>query len=196
MDDQQLNTWLDRLIAGDQAAFEVIYGMTRKKVYGTVTALVNNKEDVNDIMSEIYYQLWRALPNYDRKRSFLFWLNGIVIKQINNWRRQIWRRFRLIEKKNRLSEEPHVDMPDELFMDNEAHQEMKTMIQKLPFKLRIVLLYRYYYDYSHNEIAELLQIPTATVRSRNHLALKHIRERFENQLDGEAVTKNGYLQKN
>ncbi|MDK8181810.1 sigma factor [Paenibacillus sp. UMB4589-SE434] len=98
MNDQQLHIWLDRLLDGDLSAFDFIYSQTKHKVYGTVAALVSNKEDVNDIVSEIYCQLWKALPSYDRSRPFLFWLNGIVIKQVHNWRRQIWRQFRLFER--------------------------------------------------------------------------------------------------
>lgn len=190
MNDQQVNLWLDRLITGDPAAFDAIYAMTRNKIYGTVASLVTNREDVNDIVSEVYCQLWKALPGYDRTRPFLFWLNGIVIKQVYNWRRQIWRRFRLLEKKNRLDVgEPEVVKPDDIVMDNESNSEMISRINKLPFKLRIVLIYRYYYDFTNDEIAELLQIPAGTVRSRHHLALKQLRKRFANHLDREVCSK-------
>ncbi|MEJ8546729.1 sigma-70 family RNA polymerase sigma factor [Brevibacillus borstelensis] len=195
MNEQQIEFWLDRLIAGDQEAFEAVYGMTRKKVYGTVAVLVRNREDVAEIVSEIYYQLWRSLPNYDRKRPFLFWLNGIVIRQVSQWRRQIWRRFRLHEKKARLGEEAHVEMPDEPLLEAESNREIREAINRLPFKLRIVVIYRYYYDYSHDQIAELLQIPVGTVKSRNRLALKRIRKWFDTERDGEGF-QIVYLKKN
>ncbi|MFS0555177.1 hypothetical protein [Brevibacillus sp. 179-C9.3 HS] len=57
MNDQMLELWLDRLLTGDQEAFEVIYSMTRTKIYGTVAAMVTNREDVHDIVSEIYCRL-------------------------------------------------------------------------------------------------------------------------------------------
>ncbi|MFC8686996.1 sigma-70 family RNA polymerase sigma factor [Brevibacillus porteri] len=176
MNDQMIELWLDRLLDGDQEAFEVVYSMTRTKIYGTVAAMVTNKEDVHDIVSEVYYQLWRSLSGYDRKRPFLFWVNGIVIRQVKNWRRQIWRRFRLLERKQSLEEEQHVETPDEPMLAMESTTEMQQAIQKLPFKLRIVVIYRYYYDYTYDQIAELLQIPVGTAKSRNHLALKRIRE--------------------
>ncbi|WP_136607384.1 sigma-70 family RNA polymerase sigma factor [Paenibacillus dokdonensis] len=185
MNDQALEPWLDRLIAGDQEALEVIYQLTRKKVYGTVTLLIRDKEDVNDIVSEIYYQLWRSLPSYDRKRPFQFWLNGIVIRQVNNWRRQIWRRFRLHERSYRLGVEPHVEIPDEALMKTESHREIQEAINQLPYKLRTVIIYRYYYDYSYDQIAELLQIPLGTAKSRLHLALGKMRKGFNTKQDEE-----------
>ncbi|MGG1661848.1 sigma-70 family RNA polymerase sigma factor [Brevibacillus sp. NRS-1366] len=187
MNEQMLDLWLDKLIAGDQEAFEVVYSMTSKKIYGTVAAMVSNKEDVHDIVSEIYCQLWRALPSYDRKRPFLLWVNGIVIRQVKSWRRQIWRRFRLLERKNRLGEKPHVEMPDEPLLETESSQEMQRAIMTLPFKLRSVIIYRFYFDYSYDEIAELLQIPIGTAKSRNHLALKRIRAWFDTELNGEEL---------
>ncbi|GAA4856089.1 hypothetical protein GCM10023310_39030 [Paenibacillus vulneris] len=185
MNEQNLEHWLDRLMTGDEEALEVIYGMTRKKVYGTVGMLVRNKQDVNDIVNEIYYQLWRALPSYDRRRPFLFWLNGIVIRQVNHWRRQSWRRFRLIEKHSRLGEEPQVELPGEALIESEFQRELQETINQLPYKLRIVVIYRFYYDYTYEQIAELLQIPTGTAKSRVHLALKQLRKRFDTELDGE-----------
>ncbi|KZE80089.1 RNA polymerase subunit sigma [Paenibacillus elgii] len=196
MDNEQLNVWLDRLIDGDPDAFEVIYGMTKNKVYATVAALVAHPADVNDIVSEIYYQLWRALPSYDRTRPFLFWLNGIVIRQIHSWRRQLWRRFRLLEKKNRLSVEPHVERPEEPVLENESQKEMQRLINQLPFKLRIVIIYRFYYDFSHEQVAELLQIPLGTVKSRNHLALKQLRQWLDTQANEEASSEHVNLGRN
>ncbi|MFB0846249.1 sigma-70 family RNA polymerase sigma factor [Paenibacillus oleatilyticus] len=196
MDNEQLNVWLDRLIDGDPDAFEVIYGMTKNKVYATVAALVAHPADVNDIVSEIYYQLWRALPGYDRARPFLFWLNGIVLRQISSWRRQLWRRFRLLEKKNRLSVEQHVERPEEPVLENEAQREMQHLINQLPFKLRIVIIYRFYYDFSHEQVAELLQIPLGTVKSRNHLALKQLRKWLDTQANEEAGSEHVNLGRN
>ncbi|RAV23121.1 sigma-70 family RNA polymerase sigma factor [Paenibacillus contaminans] len=195
MNDQTLELWLERLMSGDQEAMEAIYQMTRKKVYGTVAVLIRRKEDVDDIVSEIYYQLWRSLPAYDRSRPFHFWLNGIMIRQVNNWRRQIWRRFRLLEKNDRLGEKPHAEMPDEAWIETESQKEIQHAINRLPYKLRIVVIYRFYYDYTYDQIGELLQIPQGTVKSRVHLALKQLRKRFDTKLDGEAY-RHVYLKKN
>lgn len=195
MNDQTLEQWLERLMSGDQEAMEAIYQMTRKKVYGTVSVLIRRKEDVDDIVSEIYYQLWRSLAAYDRSRPFHFWLNGIVIRQVNNWRRQIWRRFRLLEKNDRLGEKQQAEMPDEAWIETESQTEIQHAINRLPYKLRIVVIYRFYYDYTYDQIAELLQIPQGTVKSRVHLALKQLRKRFDTNLDGEAY-RHVYLKKN
>ncbi|MCS7460396.1 sigma-70 family RNA polymerase sigma factor [Paenibacillus doosanensis] len=190
MNDKELHLWIDRLVEGDQEAFEVIYSLTKKSVYATVTMLIRNKEDVNDIVSEVYCQIFKSLPSFDRSRSFSYWLNGIVINQINNWRRQIWRRFRLWQKHDMLQERRPPELPDEFLIQSEGQQQLLGFIGKLPYKLRVVVLYKYYFDYNNEEIAELLQIPVGTVKSRNSLALKQLRQRFGTHLAKEVTLKN------
>ncbi|MCR8643306.1 sigma-70 family RNA polymerase sigma factor [Paenibacillus sp. N1-5-1-14] len=190
MNDQELSPWIDRLIEGEQEAFEVIYDLTKKKVYGTVAMLIPNKEDVHDIVNEVYCQMFKSLPTFDRSRPFLYWVNGIVMNQINGWRRQVWRRFRLLQKQSMNQEHCPSELPDELLIQSEVQQQLLHFIGKLPFKLRVVVLYRYYYEYSNDEIAELLRIPVGTVKSRNSLALKQIRQRFGNHLVQEVVFNN------
>ncbi|MCM3288877.1 sigma-70 family RNA polymerase sigma factor [Paenibacillus sp. MER 180] len=195
MNEQEWNRWIDRLIEGDIEAFEVIYSVTKQKVYGTVSMLVSNREDVNDIVSNIYCKLWQALPSYDRTRPFLFWLNGIVIRQVQDWRRQIWRRFRLLERNRILDEKRSPDPPDELLIEQERQSELLTLINKMPYKLRVVVIYRYYCHYTNEDIAELLSIPVGTVKSRNHLALKQLRRRFGTQLEREGVIEHVYFKR-
>ncbi|TXK76144.1 sigma-70 family RNA polymerase sigma factor [Paenibacillus sp. N3.4] len=190
MNDQELNPWIDRVIEGDQAAFDVIYDLTKKKVYATATMLIRNKEDVNDVVSEVYCQMFKSLPSFNRSRSFSYWLNGILINQINNWRRQVWRRFRLSQKHDMLQEHRPPELPDEFLIQSEGQQQLLGLIKKLPYKLRVVVLYKYYYEYSNDEIAELLRIPVGTVKSRNSLALKQIRQRFGTHLVQEVTLKN------
>lgn len=190
MNDKELNPWIDRLVEGDQTAFEVIYSLTKKNVYATVTMLIRNKEDVNDIVSEVYCQMFKSLPKFDRSRSFSYWLNGIVINQINSWRRQVWRSFRLWKKHDMFQERRPPELLDEFLIQSEGQQQLLSFIRKLPYKLRVVVLYNYYFDYSNEEIAELLQIPVGTVKSRNSLALKQLRQRFGTHLVKEVTLKN------
>jgi RNA polymerase sigma-70 factor (ECF subfamily) len=82
------------------------------------------------------------------------------------------------------------ELPDELLIQSEGQQQLLDLIGKLPYKLRVVVLYKYYYDYSNDEIAELLRIPVGTVKSRNSLALKQIRQRFGTHLVQEVILKN------
>ncbi|WP_267188533.1 sigma-70 family RNA polymerase sigma factor, partial [Pseudomonas aeruginosa] len=101
-------------------------------------------------------------------------MNGIVYKQISQWRKHIWKRMRLFEKQQ-LNDETVVEVPEKILVRKETEEQLVTVIQELPFKFRVVIVYRFYHDYTYEEIAELLQIPIGTVRSRIHRALEKIR---------------------
>jgi RNA polymerase sigma-70 factor, ECF subfamily len=75
-----------RLKTGDLTAFDEMYIATIKKVYGTVYILAPNKQEVNEIVNEIYFQVWKSISNYDESSPFLFWLNGLVFRQVKNWK--------------------------------------------------------------------------------------------------------------
>lgn len=188
MTETELRMWLERMIAGDQTAFEVVYEHTRNDVYRTVMFLVKNRQDVNEIVNEVYVQMWKSLPSYDQNRSFRFWLHGLIIRQVQDWRRKAWRRLRLAERKQSMEVEEEVLRTDKIILQNETREELISAIQKLSYKLRVVTILRYFHDYSFEEIASILKIPVGTVKSRHHLALRELRQRYETSPKGKVET--------
>ncbi|WJE50625.1 sigma factor [Bacillus cereus] len=67
MDEIELKEWIQRMASGDQQAFQVIYEFTCKDIYRTVAFLVVDKQDVEDIVNEVYIQMWKSVVNYDVK---------------------------------------------------------------------------------------------------------------------------------
>jgi RNA polymerase sigma-70 factor, ECF subfamily len=191
MTDLEFHAWVRRLMDGDQAAFEAVYEHTVDDVFRTVTFLMGNTHDVHDLVNEVYIEMWKSLPSYDPNRSFRFWLHGLVIRQVSNWRRKIWRRFRLLDR-SRLLEEAEPAKADEAILQEESQQELMAIINKLSYKLRVVIILRYYHDYSLEEIATLLNIPVGTVKSRHHLALKELRKRYMTFADGKVEAPHVY----
>lgn len=100
LDAVQLKEWLYKMESGDQEAFQLIYEYTCEDIYRTVVFLVGSQnQDVDDIVNEVYIKMWKSVTNYDKNRSFRFWLHGLVVKQVQDWRRKSRRRFRIFEKK-------------------------------------------------------------------------------------------------
>lgn len=176
MEDAGLISSLILAKKGNKEAFRQVYDQTVDQVYRTVSFLVHDLQDIEDIMSDIYMQLWLSLDKYDSQRPFHRWLNGLAIRQVQDWRRKRWRRFRLIERQNRLDtllEEPEAGNKA---LRNETSDELQFLLNGLSYKLRVVIVLRYYHDYAFNEIAELLELPLGTVKSRHHAAIKQLRK--------------------
>ncbi|MED0970622.1 sigma-70 family RNA polymerase sigma factor [Bacillus paramycoides] len=179
MDEVVLKEWLYKMESGDQEAFQFIYEYTYKDIYRTVVFLVGSQnQDVDDIVNEVYIKMWKSVTNYDMNRSFRFWLHGLVVKQVQDWRRKSWRRFRIFEKK-KMYEQDRSYIMDEAILHKETRSELVEVVQNLSYKHREVVIMRYFHEYSLDEISMLLQTPVGTVKSRLHTALKRLRTEME-----------------
>jgi len=170
---------LQQMKDGDQQAFHAMYDATYQDVYRTVSFLVDHPQDREDVMNEIYMQMWTSLANYDTNRPFHFWLHGLVIRQVQRFRVKRWRRFRIFERIRAFArEESHWDQPSVL-MDG-TNQMISQAIHKLTDKQRTVIILRFFHDYTLEEIAALLDIPLGTVKSRYHAGIQALRKNIWN----------------
>lgn len=176
MNDKELLPWLEKATLGDESAFQLVYQATHQDVYRTVAFLVYNKQDIEDIVNEIYMRMWRSFHTYDPIRPFRYWLHGIIVRQVQDWKRKAWRRIRLFERNRRMISEQFV-WTDQAVLQSEMQQELFSLVRQLSYKLRVVVILRYFHDYALEEIADILQIPVGTAKSRHHLALKELRKR-------------------
>ncbi|GIN87168.1 RNA polymerase sigma factor [Heyndrickxia sporothermodurans] len=189
MDENEIQNWLEQMADGDQTAFEHIYALTCKDVYRTISFFVVDKQEIDDLVNEVYIQMWKSLHNYDRVRSFRFWMHGLIIRQVQDWKRKKWRRFRIFEKKKIFLQESYVS--DKETLQIETQNELVELVESLSYKHREVVILRYFHEYSLNEIALLLEIPIGTVKSRLHIALKLLRKEIETSPNRRADKLNG-----
>ncbi|WP_145025196.1 sigma-70 family RNA polymerase sigma factor [Paenibacillus sp. Y412MC10] len=179
MQNESMYHVLTKMIEGDQQAFHTLYDATYRDVYRTVSFLVDHPQDREDIMNEIYMQMWTSLPNYDPNRPFHFWLHGLVIRQVQRFRMKSWRRFRIFERIRVFSREEHHWDQDAVTTDG-TDPEISKAMHKLTDKQRTVIILRFYHDYTLEEIATLLDIPLGTVKSRYHAGLQSLRKQLGN----------------
>ena len=148
-------------LAGSMEAYRKLYEITVQDVYRTVRFLVTNVTDSDDIVQEIYISVYRSLQHYDLTRPFRPWLTAIAIRQVQTYRRQRWRHFRLLQKAE-VREEVEQDFSLEL-TDKMSQQALIHVVNKLPFKLKQVVILHYLNQYTQEEIAQILSIPLGTV---------------------------------
>ncbi|MED1785717.1 sigma factor [Brevibacillus fortis] len=88
MNDKELLPWLEKMLTGDEAAFRFVYQTTHTDVHRTIAFLIYNKQDIEDITNETYIRMWRSFHTYDRSRPFRFWLHGITVRQVQDWKEE------------------------------------------------------------------------------------------------------------
>lgn len=184
-------SWIEKLIAGDRDAFELVYTNTCDDVYRIVSYLIVDRQDLYDIVNEVYIRMWKSLHTYLADRDFRFWLHGLVVRTVQDYKRSVWRRLRLLDRKKAFEVEEFVRIEDHV-LAQETRSELLDTVQQLSYKLRVVIIFRYFHHYSLEEIASLLQISVGTVKSRHHLALGQLRTRITTSFEGKVEGTNVY----
>jgi RNA polymerase sigma-70 factor (ECF subfamily) len=176
MQENELNEWIREMSKGNKAAFQVVYDDSRDHVFHTVSFLVSNKQDVSDVVSEVYMELFKSISSFNFQKPFRSWLNGLIIRQTQNWNRKLWRRFRLNDRNKRLHLDERNSDTEQIHLMNEQSAELISLVHKLSYKHSVVIVFRYFHDCSFEEISEALGIPIGTVKSRHHIALEKLRK--------------------
>ncbi|CAM4182680.1 RNA polymerase sigma factor [Bacillus manliponensis] len=167
---------IQRILSGSEEAYGELYDKTIGDVYKTVHFLIEDKGDVDDVVQEIYIQLYGALGRYDLDKPFRPWLMGLTMKQIQSYRRKRWMRFRIIKRAEEQKTPTEIDFSQDV-VNKISNEELVKLIGKLPYKLKQVIILRYLHEYSQEEVATILHIPVGTVKSRIHAALKKLRQK-------------------
>ncbi|MBE7095118.1 sigma-70 family RNA polymerase sigma factor [Bacillus cereus] len=163
-------------LSGNKEAYSELYDKTIQEVYKTAHFLIEDKMDVDDVVQEIYIQLYESLRKYDSEKPFRPWLIGLTIKQIHSYRRKRWMRLRIVKKAEEQRKPVQIDFSNDV-VSKISNKKLIELIHKLPYKLKQVIILRYLHDYSQEEVAQILHIPIGTVKSRIHAALKKLRQK-------------------
>lgn len=185
----ELSQAIDALKGGNQEAFNIFYNYTNKYVYSRAKMLLSDEQAANDIMQEVYISAYKNINSLKSNDSVFAWLRTITFNASN-------RMMKKAKSETVLSEE-NEDMLEALPDENEQIEEdymnkqdieiIHACINRLSNEHRTVLLAYYYDNLKVEEIAELLQISSGTVKSRLYTARKKLKEYIE-----EEEKKNGY----
>ena len=169
---------VERCKQGDSRAFAALYQKYAKAMYNTSLRIVNNTGDAEDVTQEAFTDAFRSLEDFHYKSTFGAWLKRIVINKSINYLRK--RKMDLIDiEKTNIGH-----LPEEQGMDEQEIQmkveDIKKAVTLLPNGYRTVLTLYLFEGYDQEEIAEILQVTHATVRTQYMRAkqklLQHIKQ--------------------
>jgi RNA polymerase sigma-70 factor (ECF subfamily) len=173
---------IQRSLAGDQQAFGEIFQQYMNLVYKTAVLMLGNSQDAEDVLQLVFIQVYKSLASYSpSKGAFSTWLHRITVNQCLNYRR---RRFRLVPL--RLSNAERIADPALSEGRIGEKEDVRQALGKLSRKLRPVVIYRYYWGMSYAEIAEVMDIPLGTVKSRLALGMKNLGKALDKIVSHEA----------
>jgi RNA polymerase sigma-70 factor, ECF subfamily len=185
--DQEL---VRRVQAGDRRAFDLLFSRYQHKIAGLVSRYVRTNEEIEDIVQESFIKAYRALPRFRGESAFYTWLYRIAINTSKNY----------LVAKSRRPPDVDIDAEESEFADgseflhesenpenaltrDELAGVIDQAIRDLPDDLRSAVTLREFDGLSYEQIAEIMDCPVGTVRSRIFRAREAIDERIRPLVD-------------
>jgi RNA polymerase sigma factor (sigma-70 family) len=155
---------VERCKQGDSRSFAELYRKYSKAMYNTSLRIVNNTGDAEDVVQEAFTDAFRSLEDFHYKSTFGAWLKRIVINKSINCLRK--RKMDMIDiEKTNIGHLPEEDTTDEQEIQMKV-EDIKKAVGLLPNGYRTVLTLYLFEGYDQEEIAEILQVSHATVRTQ------------------------------
>ncbi len=166
----------DHLLSKDQKKFALIYDHFSGALLGIINRIVKNDEQAEDILQDVFLKIWNASDSYDPKKSRLFtWMLNIARNTSIDYLRSKQGQFdKTVQPVERLYF---------LYEVNGSHHEhigLKKLVGDLKTEHKEIIDLAFFEGYTQNEIAEILQIPLGTVKTRCRKAISTLRESLSN----------------
>lgn len=178
-------------MAGHDAAFALIMRRYNRLLFRSARSILKNDDDTQDAVQEAYLRAWRSLATFRADAKLSTWLIRIVVNEalgrLRSPHAQVLPLNATIDTDTAPAEAPMPIPPDEqpehLLMRAQVRQHMEARIDTLPDQFRTVFMLRGVEEMSVEEVAAVLNIPEATVRSRFFRARGLLREGLARDMD-------------
>ena len=156
---------ISRARGGDREAFGELVEQYRDNVYRLAYRMCGNAYDADEAAQEAFVAAWRALPNFRGDAKFSTWLYRLTTNAaIDVMRRE--KRHQTVGDGEMIDLADDADSPQETVERTEQQEAVQKALATLSEEYREVLLLRYMEELDYAEIAEVLQLPSGTVKSR------------------------------
>jgi RNA polymerase sigma factor (sigma-70 family) len=161
------------LKAKDEQAFSYLYDHYSGSLYSIILQIVKSPEVASDVLQEVFVNIWRKMESYDPIKGRLF-----------TWMLNISRNasIDMLRSKNYQNSQKNQEITDNVYGSNQVTQTsidsigLSKFLGKLRPEQRVLIELAYFKGYTHDEIAQIEDIPLGTVKTRIRNALLQLRE--------------------
>jgi RNA polymerase sigma-70 factor (ECF subfamily) len=165
---------IERIAGGDKLAMQALFARHRMSIYRWLLRFVSNETLAEDLLSEVFLDVWRQAGRFEGRASVSTWLISIArFKALSARRRRT--EAELDEKIETTVADPANDLEAALQEKNRGELLRQALIRLSPEHREIIDLV-YYHEKSVDECAHILGIPAATVKTRMFYARKKLAE--------------------
>jgi RNA polymerase sigma-70 factor (ECF subfamily) len=182
---------VERVQNGDKQAFGLLVTKYQRKLARLLSRMIRDPFEVEDIAQETFIRAYRALPGFRNDSAFYTWLYRIGVNTAKNWLISHGRKAPTStpldsEDAENIDEAEllrDTDTPERLLMSKQIAGTVNAAVDALPEDLRTAVTLREIEGLSYEEIAQVMDCPIGTVRSRIFRAREAIAEKLKPLLD-------------
>lgn len=162
------------IAAGDKQALQVLFGRHNVRVYRFVLRFLNDEAAAEDLVSEVFFDVWRQANRFEARSQVSTWLLAIA----RNKALSALRRRSTEELDNEVAEfiEDPADSPEVTMQKKQRSSILAECLTQLSAAHREIIDLVYYHEKSIDEVAEIIGVPQNTVKTRMFYARKRIAE--------------------
>ncbi len=183
MSDQEL---IETFIAGHTSSFDQLVYRWQKKIFHFAYRYSGSTAAAQDICQETFVRAFKHLSNLQDRQRFAGWLYRIALNACLDHNKQAKRRPLSLEELDSQARDGHAlphelrsteeDHPDHLVQQRELADQIRHALAQLPEEQRLVVIMKQYQELKFTEIAEILQEPVNTVKTRMYSGLAALRK--------------------
>ena len=167
-------TLVEAVASGDKLALQVLYGRHHVRVYRFVLRFLNDEAAAEDMVSEVFFDVWRQADRFERRSQVSTWLLAIARnKALSLLRRRSAEA--LDDEVAEFIEDPS-DSPEVSMQKKQQSTMLQECLTRLSPAHREIVDLVYYHEKSVEEVAEIIGVPANTVKTRMFYARKRIGE--------------------
>jgi RNA polymerase sigma-70 factor (ECF subfamily) len=170
---------IGRIANGDRLAMQVLFARHQVRVYRFVLRLVRNEATAEDLISEVFLDVWRQAGKFEGRSAVSTWMLSIArFKALSALRRKPEQE---LDEETAEQIEDHADTPETALAKKDKAAVLRQALSKLSADHREIVDLVYYHEKSVEEVAEIVGIPEATVKTRMFYARKKLSEILKEQ---------------
>jgi len=173
--------WINQAFDGDSQAFSNLVETYKTPIYNLCSRMLGNAEDAEDAAQETFLRAYKSIKRYDKNRPFSTWLLSIAahycIDQIRRRRHPIVS-IEDLPIPNLKDSSPGVETRIGI---KEEQERVRVILNCLNPKDRAAVVLYYWYDFSYDEICQILTLSTSALKSRLHRARRAMAQKWIEQ---------------
>lgn len=167
---------LRAIAGGDEQALSALYDRYRLILFGLILRILHSQQEAEDVLQEVFLQVWRRASDFDETRGRPFtWLVTLARSRAIDRLRSLGSRERTAQEAARSTPDSISDAADDA-VKSEQGEIVRRALRELPDEQRRTLLLAYFEGLTQSEIAERLNTPLGTVKTRMRSGMMKLRE--------------------